>query len=117
MHHFRGMLALVMFLPAATAAAAPNTPFFTQAIQTAPDAISVARALQIARTREQPLSPTRDEAFWQTHFTATLTNGVWEVKSKSRYSPDIAVVTVLVGQDGKFRGLRYCHQADCGGPR
>jgi len=117
MHHSRSMLAFVMLLPAATAAAAPNSPFFDQAIQTAPDAISVAHALQIARTRGQPLSPVRDEMFWQANFTATLSHGVWEVKSKSRYSPDIAVVTVLVGQDGKFRGLRYCHRADCVTPR
>jgi hypothetical protein len=82
-------------------------------IQNEKDAIVVARALLSARDHAFPSANVklviywgnRDDEFWQRHCTATLNDGVWEVKSKPEYIKDYGHLKVLIGeQDGRFLG-------------
>ena len=82
-------------------------------IQNGSDAIAIARALLSARHHAFPSVNTklkiywesRDEEFWQKHFSATLTDGVWEVRSRAEYAKDYGHLKVLLGeQDGRFLG-------------
>lgn len=108
----------VLLLAGATAAGAADRPFQSPVIQNGQDAIAVAHALEVARNRTEPMAPIKDEAFWQDNFAATYANGIWEVKSKSRYSDKIPGIDILIAaQDGRIMGLAYCLGTVCHNPR
>jgi hypothetical protein len=97
----------------ASCAAATQHPFLPPTIQTAKDAISVARALELVEhakaiavgTSLQSI-PQKDETFWQENFAASYSNGVWSVCSKRRYSESVGGLAVfLTAQDGDLMGV------------
>jgi hypothetical protein len=82
-------------------------------IQSDKDAIAVAPALLRARDhsfpstnfKEEIIWDNRDDAFWEKCFTAILSDGVWDVKSKPEYAKRYGHVEVrLIAQDGRFLG-------------
>jgi hypothetical protein len=114
MRYIRSTLAVTFFLAATSSVEAVDRPFFSPAIQSKMDAISVAHALFTARMRTQPAAPSKDDAFWKKNFSANYSDGVWAVTSKSRYSPDVAGISMqIAAQDGRFLGLVFCIRAGC----
>jgi hypothetical protein len=115
MSHLQSIFAAsALFLAGGTTVSAADRPFMSPFIQTSEDAISVAHALVGARNRTQHSAPTRNEAYWQKNFQATYTNGVWDVRSKAKYSPDVGgVVVQIAAQDGRVLSLVYCHSDAC----
>jgi hypothetical protein len=116
MRHFLSSLATALFLTASTSFGAADRPFFSPVIQSEMDAIGVAHALYTARARTQPMASTKNVAFWRKNFSANYSNGVWVVKSRSRYSTDVAGISIrIAAQDGRLLGLVYCGNAVCSG--
>jgi hypothetical protein len=105
--------ALAFLLVGTMAANAADPLAHLAIIQSDKDAIAVARTLLSARDHAFPTTNikeeinwgNRDEAFWQRCFTATLADGVWDVKSKPEYLKEYGHVEISLGaQDGRFLG-------------